>query len=87
MTLKYHKNKNGLIWKVTGQHDPGEMGAGDSICNDCGREMKGCWNAVCFVCDKTFCYGCARASKNHWYCDNDYPHIKAEEYFARTNVR
>ena len=34
---------------------------GHSVCNKCGKDMPGCWDVVCFKCNKTFyCEECKR---------------------------
>lgn len=66
--LEYHKNEKGLIFKVTGKVDFGEVGKGHSVCNGCGKDMPVCWDVVCSRCDKTFCYDCAKTKLNKWVC-------------------
>jgi hypothetical protein len=71
--LVYHKNESDLIYKVTGQHDPGEMGTGDSVCNECGKIMKRCWDTVCSKCDRTFCYDHSYNWTGKWHCKGCFP--------------
>jgi len=57
----------GRIKRIT-LDDP--RGDGHSICNTCGKDMPKCWDIVCSVCNRTFCYDCAVSMEGdpYWYC-------------------
>jgi hypothetical protein len=51
--------------------------SGHSVCNSCGKDMPGCWDVVCYSCNKTFCYKCSIIISGYWYCKNEcHPGIK-----------
>jgi hypothetical protein len=70
------KDKKGRI-KEFSEEDlvthPEEIMTGHSVCNKCGKDMPICWDTVCSVCLKTFCYDCSKASLLKWYCLNCNP--------------
>ena len=41
---------------------------GDSICNECHKFMPVCWEAMCFFCNKTFCYKHVEEMQEKWVC-------------------
>ena len=44
------------------------INSGDAVCNKCGKDMPICWDVVCYVCNKTFCYNCATPIHGKWLC-------------------
>jgi len=40
----------------------------NSICADCGKKMKLCWDTVCCYCGDTLCYDHSYIYKKNWYC-------------------
>lgn len=48
---------------------------GHSVCSSCGKDMPGCWDTVCYSCNKTLCYKCSIDISGFWYCKKG-PHSK-----------
>ena len=42
--------------------------SGHSVCNNCGKDMPGCWEVVCNSCKKTLCYKCSIDVLGFWHC-------------------
>lgn len=60
----YFKNdKKGRLTFVT-EH----INHGHSVCNNCNKDMPGCWDVVCYFCNRTFCYKCSKDANNKWFC-------------------
>ena len=53
-----------------------EINTGHSVCNNCGKDMPGCWDIICKKCNRTFCYDCVIHSypthPKYWYCKECY---------------
>ena len=54
--------------RITGIDLRSPIHSGHSVCNECGKDMPGCWDVVCSNCSKTFCYDHAISGLKYWYC-------------------
>jgi len=60
------KDESGRITEISRDHP--DITNCHSVCNTCGKDMPICWDIVCKVCSRTFCYEHAVDIDNYWYC-------------------
>jgi len=60
------RDKQGRITEISRDHP--NITNCHSVCNVCGKDMPICWDIVCYVCNRTFCYEHAKDIDNYWYC-------------------
>ena len=60
------KNEAGFITQL--ENFDWDVNTGDSICNDCEKIMPICWDSICAICGKTFCYNHVRIINGFWVC-------------------
>ena len=53
----FDKNFKSIGWK------------GKSKCHKCGKINEHCWDTVCSLCNKTFCYKHSIEKNGRWYCE------------------
>lgn len=58
-----YDDKHRILSPAKGVHQ------GHSVCNDCEIDMPKCWDVVCSVCWRTFCYRCSKSDGHYWYCE------------------
>ena len=60
------RDEQGRITEISRDHP--DITNCHSVCNACGKDMPICWDIVCYVCNRTFCYDHAIDIDNYWYC-------------------
>lgn len=54
--------------RITSLLSDEKVSSGRSVCNHCKKEMPICWDAVCYLCRKTFCYKHVVVKDGKWFC-------------------